>query len=116
MLAKNLILTVALMALTISPALADMVELTWSPNTEPDLAGYKIFFKLKGVDDYDYNNPIWIGTETTAMVEVPGDGKFVARAYDDAGNESIDSDPALWDKPPDQVKQLEAKEIEGGTP
>jgi len=65
----------------------------WNANTEPDLAGYRVFYREQG-QNYDYNNPAWEGTETTCTI-TGLDGNttyyFVSRAYDTAGNESENS-------------------------
>ena len=88
-------------------ALADMtVTLAWDANTEADLAGYKVFYKPYGTPAFDYDSPAWQGTGATCTVTVPGDGQFIARAYDQAGNESVDSNVVVLDEPPSPVKNL----------
>lgn len=80
--------------------------LTWDPNTESDMAGYRIFQRFES-DSYDYSNPAadisctvsdgqCTPCEATIFFEV-GDGESktvycVARAYDTDENESEDSD------------------------
>jgi hypothetical protein len=103
---KLFTLAMAITLLIVAPAIADQVTLDWSDNTEPDLAGYKIYYKAKGAADFDRDNPVYDGTASQAVVTVPGDGEFVATAYDDVPNESVDSDPALYDVRPDQVQDL----------
>ena len=71
-------------------AQAAEVTLAWDANSEPDLAGYCIFYRPVG-GVYDYAAPTWQGPETTCKVEVAQDGYFVARAFDEHGNESGDS-------------------------
>ena len=69
------------------------VTLEWSPNTEPDLAGYKVFAREEG-QSYDYANPSWEGTESTAIIYNIDETKtnyFVVRAFDTEGFESGDS-------------------------
>jgi hypothetical protein len=75
-----------------SLAAADTVTLEWSPNSEPDLAGYRVFVREAG-QGYDYNSPAWSGTETTCTINDILETKnynFVVRAYDtedyDSGN------------------------------
>ena len=65
----------------------------WDANTEPDLAGYKVFYRQEG-QNYDYNNPAWYGTATTCTINGLDDNTtyyFVSRAYDIDGNESQNS-------------------------
>ena len=72
---------------------ATQVTLEWSPNSEPDLAGYTVFAREDG-QLYDYTNPSWEGTEATATIYNIDDTKthyFVARAFDSEGFESGDS-------------------------
>lgn len=97
-----------LMAFTMTgTAYADRsVTLAWDANSEKDLAGYRIFYKEYGVPSFDYTNPVWEGTEIICAVVVPGDGQFVARAFDVAGNESGDSNVVVLDTPPEKVKSL----------
>jgi len=75
--------------------LAHCLELSfaWDPNTEPDLAGYRIFYREKG-QDYDYDNPAWQGMDTTATIynlDANATYYFVSRAYDICCNESVNS-------------------------
>lgn len=75
------------------------VRLEWEANTEPDLAGYKIFFRKAG-EEYDYDDAAWIGTATTCTISDLDDDTayfFVARALDSAGYESGDSNEASTD-------------------
>lgn len=103
-----LLLLLIALAFPIVTVASDEVELTWNPNVEVDLAGYKIYYKPFKQAEYDYTTPVWtgIGIETECVVEVPGDGEFVARAFDLAGNHSIDSDIVVHDSPPRKVQNL----------
>jgi len=68
------------------------VMLEWTPNSEPDLDGYKVFW---GGLSYDYANASWSGTDTNCTIYDLDETKtycFVARAYDSEGFESGDSD------------------------
>jgi Viral BACON domain len=62
--------------------------LNWSPNTEPNLAGYKLY---QGTTYGVYGYPMAIGNVTSYMVNSLEVGKiyfFSVTAYDTSGNES----------------------------
>jgi hypothetical protein len=88
------------MRVTWSPESAWLFEITlaWDANTEPDLAGYRIY-QGNGPGEYG----AWKAqvkcrgsdttcTEITLVVPAPGKYYWVATAYDDAGNESARSE------------------------
>ena len=85
-----------LLMLLLSPAtVAHGLDLSfaWDANTEPDLAGYRVFYRQEG-QNYDYNNPAWEGTETNCTIAGLDDNTtyyFVSRAYDTYDNESENS-------------------------
>ena len=92
---------VLLIILFAAPAFAVDVCLEWNPNSEPDLAGYKIFYRESG-QAYDYSNPAWQGQETTCRVSglIQGDSYyFTGRAYDTEGYESVDCPEVFHRKP-----------------
>ncbi len=69
------------------------VTLQWLPNSETDLAGYKIFSRQES-QSYDYYNPSWEGVETSCTIYGLDETKsyyFVARAFDTEGFESSNS-------------------------
>ncbi|MBU0769222.1 MAG: PKD domain-containing protein [Proteobacteria bacterium] len=93
------------------------VSLEWSSNSEPDLAGYKVFSREQS-QSYDYANPSWQGTDIYSTIYDMDETKtycFVARAYDIYGNESensielcheplvIPNQPPIADAGPDQT-------------
>lgn len=91
---KRFILTVALVLAIASSALAagGKATLTWDPNTEADLAGYKVYF---GTASGKYGPAVDVGKTATPAapsysVTIPNDGAyfFAVTAYDTAGNES----------------------------
>ena len=72
---------------------ATQVSLQWDPNSEPDLAGYRIFSREQS-QSYDYAAPSWEGTDTFCTIYNLDETKtycFVARAFDTAGVESQNS-------------------------
>ncbi len=67
---------------------AGAVKASWNANTEPDLAGYKIYY---GLSSGNYTISINVGNVTQYTVNQLTEGLiyyFVVTAYDTAGNES----------------------------
>ncbi len=80
----------------------------WSPNSEPDLAGYKIYCKTDTETDYPAQG-IDVGLPATGddgkvhseLITVPDtSASCVATAYDNDGNESNFSNPATFNLAP----------------
>lgn len=79
-------------------AWAGSVILEWDPNTEPDLAGYKIYYKIgssgepyNGTGAAEGDSPIDVGNVTEFILSGLTEGLtyyFVATAYDTEGLES----------------------------
>jgi hypothetical protein len=71
------------------PVLASQdVTLTWVPNTDPGVVGYKLYF---GLESYSYTTSVDVGDVAQAMVTLPVSGAtyfFAATTYDEDGNES----------------------------
>ena len=87
-------------------AAGTQITLAWSPNSEPDLAGYRIYARPEE-EDYDYENPAWEGPETTCTLAIGDETSqwcFVARAFDTEGFESADSDEACTEDIPSSFK------------
>lgn len=79
-------------------AFADSVTLQWDANSEPDLAGYRIFVREAHLG-YDFSSPAWQGTETTCTIDSllsNKDYRFVARAFDTEGYESGNSNEVAY--------------------
>jgi hypothetical protein len=77
------------------------VTLAWDPNSEEDLAGYRIFYREKG-QSYNYEELAWEGSETTCTIDNLDDNTtyyFVARAFDTWGSESGDSNEVYYAPP-----------------
>jgi hypothetical protein len=69
------------------------VTVTWPPNTEKDVAGYKLYV---GNAPGFYGLPITVGNVTSYIVSnlTPGNSYYFAvSAYDANGNESEASSP-----------------------
>jgi chitodextrinase len=67
---------------------AQSVNLTWDPNTETDLAGYRLYH---GMDSGVYGTPIDIGETTQFTPSNLAEGEtyyYSVTAYDESGNES----------------------------
>jgi PKD repeat protein len=78
---------------SINSSASTQVSLEWSPNSETDLVGYRVFCREKS-QSYDYANPSWEGTDTYCTIYDLDETKtycFVARAFDTEGNESENS-------------------------
>ena len=74
--------------LTATAAGTGSATLTWNANTEPDLAGYKIYV---GTQSGVYASPITLGKVTSYFATSFAGGTtyfFAVTAYDSAGNES----------------------------
>ena len=77
----------------VSPVYAVNVTLEWVPNSEPNLAGYRVFYREKG-QSYDYSNPSLEIAEASCNINNLDENKtyyFVVRAFDTRGFETGDS-------------------------
>jgi hypothetical protein len=85
-----------LLFLTSNALSAVQVTLTWDPNSEPDLAGYKIYY---GTADRAYQWNIDVGNVTSYTVTGLQSNilyYFAATAYNTQGLESGFSNQVLW--------------------
>ena len=101
---------------TVNSLASTQVAIEWAPNTESDLAGYRVFCREQS-QSYDYTNPSWEGTETYCTIYDLDETKtycFVVRAFDTEGFESGNSNevcqalvifnqPPIADAGPDQT-------------
>jgi len=72
----------------VSSAEAAYLDLSWEPNDEPDLAGYRIYY---GTASHEYINFVNVGKVTSYRLDdlIDDVTYFIAlTAYDRAGNES----------------------------
>jgi chitinase len=80
--------TLYLIPAALPSAEAATVALEWNPNTEPELAGYKIYW---GTTGSNYASSKDVGKTTTCTITELDEGKtyyFAATAYDGSSNES----------------------------
>lgn len=73
------------------------ITLRWAPNTEPNLAGYKIFYR-EASRSYNYSVPYWETTVPECIIYDLDESKiyyFVVRAYDNNGNTSNNSNEVM---------------------
>jgi len=91
----NKIMLIVIIMLLPAIAFAATVQVTWNPNTEPDLAGYRLYV---GEASGQYGEPVDVGNVTGHVMEItPQHGAtyyFALTAYDTSGNESGYSDEA----------------------
>ncbi len=83
-----MLLMAAFVIMPFSNAMAASVDLAWDANTEPELAGYKIYY---GTSSGSYTASKDVGKTTTCTINGIDEGKtyyFVATAYDGQNNES----------------------------
>jgi hypothetical protein len=88
-----------LIGLPVATASAVSVTLEWDNDPHPELRGYKIFCRLSSDANYDYDKPVWAGTD--GRCDITGlasktDYCFVVRAFDADGNESGDSNEVFY--------------------
>ncbi|MBW2059722.1 MAG: fibronectin type III domain-containing protein [Deltaproteobacteria bacterium] len=82
------VLTVLMVLSWMTPAEAAYLDLAWNANTEPDLAGYQVYY---GSGSGAYSHSVDVGDTTTYRLEglTAGATYYVSvTAYDTAGNES----------------------------
>jgi len=85
---KKLFTILAILAIA-GIAQAATINVSWNPNTEPDLAGYRLYV---GEASGQYGEPVDVGNVTGHVMEItPQYGAtryFALTAYDTSGNES----------------------------
>ena len=73
------------------------ITLQWTPNNEPDVAGYKIFFREES-QTYNYNAPYWETIEAKCTIydlDITKTYYFVVRAFDIDGFTSSNSNEVI---------------------
>ena len=66
-------LSFILLFVSMTPAFAGSVNLSWDANTEPDLAGYKVYF---GTSSGNYGTPASVGNTTSYSLAGLSDGTY----------------------------------------
>lgn len=112
---KHLLVFIAIFFAFITTAQAMDVALTCDPNTETDLAGYKIYYSSTSGGPYTAYSalfPYGSGVAPEFRLTVPDGLKyFVATAYDTQGNESEYSNEVSTDGSPKAPGGLKIKGI-----
>lgn len=73
------------------------ITLQWTPNKEPDVAGYKVFYREEG-QSYNYNDPYWETIEPKCTIydlDITKTYYFVVRAFDLDGFTSSNSNEVM---------------------
>ena len=73
------------------------ISLQWTPNSEPDVAGYKVFYREQS-QSYDYNDPYWETVEPKCTIydlDITKTYYFVVRAFDTDGFTSSNSNEVM---------------------
>ena len=73
------------------------ITLQWTPNNEPNLAGYRVFYRVES-QPYDYEYPYWESIDPVCTIYDLDETKtyyFVVRAFDTNGSESDNSNEVL---------------------
>jgi hypothetical protein len=95
--------SILLLFATLAVAHARNVTLAWDPNTEPDLAGYRVYY---GTESGVYSNTLDVGNATQVTISNLTTGiayYFVVTAYNTLGIESLPSEQVsffLEENPP----------------
>lgn len=105
---RDLWVSFVFILLFIRPSVAGDLTLTWLPNTEPDLAGYKIYI---GTQSYQYTTVIDVGLVTSYELSTLQDSVryyFAVSAYDYWSNESalsweVSAIPAIGEIVPTEI-------------
>lgn len=73
------------------------ITLQWTPNNEPDVAGYKVYYREQS-QSYNYNVPYWETIEPKCTIydlDVEKTYYFVVRAFDNDGFTSSNSNEVM---------------------
>jgi len=85
----------AIICLSFFSSEASALIFQWNSSGSDNVDGYRIYYRTENENTYNYNIPLWEGSETTCNISSLTLGVkyfFVIRAYNFCGMESIDSD------------------------
>ena len=95
-----LLFVVSLFFCFVTSGYAVDVTLKWTPNNEPNLAGYKVFYRQEG-QLYNYTNPYWETTDPTCTIYDLDETEthyFIVRAFSTEGFQSSNSNEVCLEK------------------
>lgn len=98
------IITIASLLLVCAPAIGGEIKVTWLPNTEPDLAGYFLYY---GTEERPQRHRLDVGRQTQYLLqdlEVGITYFITVTAADREGNESLFAERITVRIPTDQEK------------
>jgi len=87
-------------ACSVQAVYSAQVTLAWNANTDPNIAGYKIYY---GTSSRNYDVSLDVGNFTSCTIADMEEGEtyyFAATAYDIQGNESSFSEEVVFPNPP----------------
>jgi hypothetical protein len=90
---KYLLFFILLFFCFVTSGYAADVTLKWTPNNEPNLAGYIVFYRQEG-QSYNYTSPYWETTDPMCIVYDLDETKtyyFIVRAFNTEGFQSSNS-------------------------
>jgi len=97
------------------PAFAAQATLAWSNISSA--GGYRVFHRLSG-GTFDYNNPIWSGSNTTCSIENLSDDTthlFAVRSFSDATQSENSNEVSFHYSPPVVTHTIRATSGENGS-
>ena len=77
--------------LAVQPVWADSITVQWNPNSETDLAGYRLYYGNQSRTDAPYPETVVINNTAATSWEIeiqPGTYFLALTAFDTSGNES----------------------------
>ncbi len=109
----SLVALTLILFLCISNVYSAQATMSWNPNNEGELAGYKVYY---GNSSGSYSSSIDVGNQTSYTISNLVEGEiyfFAATAYDLAGNESGYSNEVSYDVPLEPMTEPVLLEIIG---